>query len=417
MPSTLNKPLSGPTGTVLATAPTGGSQRFRILRWLEESISSGELAAGDPIPAERALAAMFGVARNTAAAAVDEAERRHLVVRRAPSSRKRFVPDASFSGFFADTTVVVMGAVNPFDGDDEAPRWTDRFISTALLSKLSRAGKHVMVLSHDALTGRGLETIVASRPAGFVITSTIGEHTLARKAVELCVRNGIPTVVYGDGPELRGLDRVHVDHRAGSRELTEWLISRGRRAIVPFFPTQPDTLWARERLAGYAEAMKAAGLEPRPFVSFDAPDLGDATPAEEQFRIFRALALAKLVELREAGPLDALLCISDHWAKVAISALKAMGVDPGRDVLVAGYDNGDPDPVYDPFEPGKATVTIDKHNELTAAEMADLLVARMEGRLPSAPQCRTHAHELVARNAPDAPRNGASPRGKRKDTP
>ena len=64
MPSTLNKPLSGPTGTVLATAPTGGSQRFRILRWLEESISSGELAAGDPIPAERALAAMFGVARN-----------------------------------------------------------------------------------------------------------------------------------------------------------------------------------------------------------------------------------------------------------------------------------------------------------------------------------------------------------------
>ena len=375
----------------------GDTPRGRVLRWIEKSIETGALAAGAVLPSERALAEKFGVARNTAAAAVDEAESRRLVVRRSPTARKRFVPGAG-AGFpgIADSTVVVMGEVNPFSGDGEAPRRSDRYISTALLSRLARAGKHVMVLSHDALTGREVEEIFVSRPAGLIVTSTIGEHTLARRAVELCRAGGIPVVVYGDAPGLREFDRVHVDHRAGSREITRWLLGRRKFAIVPFFPNRPRTAWARDRLLGYANAMRAAGLTPRQCVSFGAPDLGSAPP-EEQFRVCRALAIAKLLELRRETKFDALLCLSDHWAKVAISALKGIGLRPGADVVVAGYDNGDPDPEFDPIEPDKASVTIDKHNERTAAEMADLLVARMEGRLPPEPQFRTHAHELVVR--------------------
>lgn len=378
-------------------SPRAESPRMRVLRWIERSIESGALASGEAIPSERALAERFGVARNTAAAAVDEAERRRLVVRRRPGARKRFVPGAG-SGFpgIAESTVVVMGEANPFAGAAEAPRWSDRYISTSLLARLTRAGKHVMVLSHDSLTGRDVEELFVSRPAGLIVTSTIGEHTLARKALEICGRIGMPVVVYGDAPELRAFDRVHVDHRAGSREITEWLLARGRRAIVPFFPRRTLAGWAQNRLLGYANAMRAAGLRPRPCVSFDAPDLGASGP-EEQFRVCRALAIAKLLELRSRSKFDALLCISDHWAKVAISALKGIGLAPGRDVLVAGYDNGDPDPEFDPFEPDRAVVTIDKHNERTADEMAELLIARMEGRLPARPQCRTHAHELVVR--------------------
>ena len=390
--------------STLSILPKGGRSphaeppRMRVLRWIERSIESGALAPGEAIPSERALAEKFGVARNTAAAAMDEAERRRLVVRRSPAARKRYVPGvgAGFPGI-AESTVVVMGEANPFAGGSaEAPRWSDRFISMSLLSRLTHAGKHVMVLSHDALTGRDVEELFVSRPAGLIVTSTIGEHILARRALEICRRIGMPVVVYGDAPELRAFDRVHVDHRAGSRQITEWLLARGRRAIVPFFPRRALTGWAQNRLLGYANAMRAANLSPRPCVSFDAPEFG-SSGTEEQFRVCRALAIAKLLDLRRATKFDALLCISDHWAKVAISALKCIGLAPGRDVLVAGYDNGDPDPEFDPFEPDRAVVTIDKHNERTADEMAELLIARMEGRLPPRPQCRTHAHELVVR--------------------
>lgn len=42
-------------------------------------------------------------------------------------------------------------------------------------------------------------------------------------------------------------------------------------------------------------------------------------------------------------------------------------------------------------------MTIDKHNEKTAAELAALLVARIEGKLPPEPQSRTHDQELIVR--------------------
>jgi hypothetical protein len=40
-------------------------------------------------------------------------------------------------------------------------------------------------------------------------------------------------------------------------------------------------------------------------------------------------------------------------------------------------------------------VTVEKHNERTAEDMAALLLARMDGTLPPEPQARIHAHEVV----------------------
>lgn len=371
--------------------------RKRVLHWLESAIGNGTFRQGDPIPSERALAERLGLARNTVAAALDEAERRRLVVRHNPGARKRFVPTTAPETVISSSAVYVMGAMDPFVNGRPAPRWSDRYLSIDLLSRLSRTGKHVLFLNGESLSESEVDALFQSPPAGMIVANAVSGHPLAMRTLEHCRRASVPVVVYGNATALQSFDRVYTDHRAGARDLTQWLIGRGCRRIVPMLPSTPSTHWARERLAGYDEALREAGITPARSVSFGIEGI-DALPATERFRIHRALALEQLMALR-AGGIDAVACLTDHWAKPVIAALRDLGLAPNRDVLVAGYDNIGSDSEFDPFEPGFPIVTIDKHNERTAEEMAELLVARMNGSLPPGPQCRTHPHELVVRTA------------------
>lgn len=386
--------------------------RERVLRWLAQAIESGALAPGDAIPSERALAKLCGVAQNTAAAALDEAEARGIVVRRAPTARKRFVPDAPQGAALSSATIYAMGDLgNHSDGSPE-PRWTDRYLSMECFSRLARTGRHVTILNSESMSETCVDAIFRTLPAAMLITSTVAGNPLAMRALEKCRALGVPVVVHGNAPELRDFDRVYTDHRATGRALTEWLLAHGRRRIVPFFPHIPDTFWAHERLAGYADAMRAAGLEPLPSAVFGT-DLPDDTPPEECFRVRKALAMAKIVELgcgrdcRRAGPdskrttarvaPDALLCLTDNWARVAIAAMRDLGLKPHEDLLATGHDHIAPGAEFGAFEADSPDATIDKHNETKAEAMAALLAARLAGELPDGPQYRVHPFALVER--------------------
>ena len=392
--------------------------RERVLRWLAQAIESGALAPGDAIPSERALAKLCGVAQNTAAAALDEAEARGIVVRRAPTARKRFVPDAPQGAALSSATIYAMGDLgNHSDGSPE-PRWSDRYLSTECFSRLARTGRHVTILNSEAMTETCVDAIFRTPPAAMLITSTVAGNPLAMRALEKCRAAGVPVVVHGNAPELRAFDRVYTDHRATGRALTEWLLARERRRIVPFFPYMPDTFWARERLEGYADAMRAAGLEPLPCAIFGT-NLPDGTPPEERFRVRKALATTAMLELfhgnpkkpfnfstsqpfnfhaaHDMGGVDALFCLSDNWARVAIAAMRDLGLRPHEDILTTGHDNIAPGAEFGEFEADGPDATIDKHNETKAEAMAALLAARLAGELPDGPQCREHAFALVER--------------------
>ena len=178
--------------------------------------------------------------------------------------------------------------------------------------------------------------------------------------------------------------------------LTEWLVGRGCRRIVPLFPFPPATYyWSSERVEGYAEAMRATVLEPLPSAVLFDTALDETTDGGRRFRLFRALAVAKLVELRRDGGVDALLCVNDEWTQPVLAAIRDLGLEPNRDILVAGYDNITRAGQFAGLEKVRPAVTIDKHNEKTAADLAALLLARMAGDLPPEPQARTHDQELV----------------------
>ena len=387
--------------------PPPATPRWRVLQWLEHAIESGDIAPGVAIPSERALAKLLGVAQNTAAAAIDEAESRGLVVRRSPTARKRFVPGNAQAESMANASIYVLGELYHYASGDfsesglVAPRWSMRSLSIELLARLSTTGKHVTVLNAESLDEAGVDALFRAPPSAMLITATVNGNAVAMRALERCRACGVPVVVYGNSSDLRGFDRVYSDHRAGSRALTEWLLAHGRKRIVPFFPYLKDRYWEQERLDGYADAMRAAGLKPVPCAPF-AFDEVNRLPLPKRFKALKSMAIASLVAMRHQegdGP-DALLCLTDNFARVAIAAMRELGLEPHRDILVAGYDNIAPGFELGTFESEAPDVTIDKHNERTAAEMAALLAARLAGELPLEPQCRQHAFELVERTTP-----------------
>ena len=380
-----------------AAAPVRrSSPRGRVVQWIANAIASGELQPGDVVPTVDELAQSLGVARNTAAAGVLEAERRRIVERRTPGARKRYVPVSAADAPLAASTVCVLGELGRFADGLGAPRWSDAYITQALLPLISQAGRHVTILNNDILGESDVDALFRAPPAGMAVTSSVLSRPLAMRALQRCREAGVPAVVYGNAPQLRFFDRVYTDHRAGARMLTEWLIGRGRRRIVPLFPFPPTTYyWSSERVEGYAGAMRATGLEPLPSAVLFDTALDETTDGGRRFRLFRALAVAKLVELRRDGGVDALLCVNDEWTQPVLAAIRDLGLEPNRDILVAGYDNITRAGQFAGLEKVRPAVTIDKHNEKTAADLAALLLARMAGDLPPEPQARTHDQELV----------------------
>ncbi|MBQ6245833.1 MAG: substrate-binding domain-containing protein [Kiritimatiellae bacterium] len=374
------------------------SPRARVLCWLERGIASGEISRGGEIPSERKLAKMLGVAPCTAAAAMDDAEERGLVVRRRPGARKRYACEAAPKPK-PSTAIAVLGALKQFTDIATAPTWTDSFLALDVVRRISRSGRPVLFFDPDTLSGGDLEGVFSARPAAMVATSSVSGDPVAMRALERCRKAGIPAVAYGNAPELRCYDRAYSDHRGGSRELTRWLLAHGRRRIVPFFPFpfEPPIFWSDERLAGYAEAMREAGLEPHKGVFFGSPLLAERGWAGEKLRIHTAMATAALETLRrEEGALpDALLCQNDDWAKPALMAIRGMGLAPNRDIVVAGYDEVRRDYNPEAVIPFKPAVTVNKHYEKAAESLAALVLARLDGTLPPEPQARIHAHEVI----------------------
>ncbi len=380
--------------TDVADAPRF-SPRVRVLRWLERELASGRFPRDCEIPSERAIVKLLGVAPNTAAVAMDEAEARGLVVRRRPGARKRYAGTVQRDSL-ASSTIYVLAEVKEFGDGATAPGWSDEFLAFDVVRRLSLMGRPVSFFNTKSLPEGGLDALFAAQPSGMVATSSVNGDPVALEALRRCREAGIPAVAYGNAPELRGYDRVYSDHRAGSRDLTRWLLAHGRRSIVPFFPLEPSSFWETERIAGYEEAMREAGLEPLPCAVFGSPSVEAMESSVERFRVRTALAFSALAALRRDGPgPDALLCSNDDRARSAVAAIRELGLVPNRDILVAGYDNSIRPTVEDPTVSLRPAVTVEKHNERSAEDLAALIVARIDGTLPPEPQAKIHKHELV----------------------
>ena len=114
------------------------------------------------------------------------------------------------------------------------------------------------------------------------------------------------------------------------------------------------------------------------------------------FRALTAYDVGCLMPYLKADPaIDAILLPSDGNVWTAAAACRQLGCEPNKDILLAGYDNYWTDSWERNFAPAGPAVTVDRNNPMLGRELVNLLMERIEGKLPSQPVCRRMKPELV----------------------
>jgi DNA-binding LacI/PurR family transcriptional regulator len=117
-----------------------------------------------------------------------------------------------------------------------------------------------------------------------------------------------------------------IGNQEGARAVTDHLIALGHERIAYIgdqFGYQSDT----ERIAGYKEALDAAGIPFRPALAMR----GNSKPDEAMRIMDRLLALSE--------PPTAVFCYNDMTALGALRSIRIRGLRVPHDISVAGFDD------------------------------------------------------------------------------
>jgi DNA-binding LacI/PurR family transcriptional regulator len=139
------------------------------------------------------------------------------------------------------------------------------------------------------------------------------------------VRDGFPIVCLDRDVRSTAVPLVQVDNRAGARLAVEHLLSLGHRRIAHV--RGPEAGIADERVAGWTEALQAAGVEPDP-----ALVAAGGWTEEDGFRATQAL-------LESGAPFTAVFAANDLMAIGVLTALAQAGRRVPEDVSVVGFDD------------------------------------------------------------------------------
>jgi DNA-binding LacI/PurR family transcriptional regulator len=155
---------------------------------------------------------------------------------------------------------------------------------------------------------------------GVVVLADHGDHPLAESLPD----SGVPMTLVGRPTRPTAAPYVDADNRAGARGAVEYLVRQGRRSIATI-SGPPNKAVGADRLAGYKDALGAAGLGELPVA------YGDWSQASGVH------AMARLLDQRPS--LDAVFVASDVMATGALWALQRAGRRVPEDVAVIGFDD------------------------------------------------------------------------------
>jgi LacI family transcriptional regulator len=163
---------------------------------------------------------------------------------------------------------------------------------------------------------RRVEGLILARP-GVVFE---GEHLRGAASA------GIPLVSIGS-MALEGFTSVDVDNRRGGFDATAHLLELGHRSIATIVGPR-DWPSADARLAGYRDALHAAGIADAPELIERGTDWGLESGRAATDRL-----------LASGVPFTAIFAQSDLIALGAIRRLRLEGLNVPNDVSVVGYDD------------------------------------------------------------------------------
>ena len=201
------------------------------------------------------------------------------------------------------------------------------------------------------------ELFSTSRVDGFIISDVRYADSRIARLTEI----GAPFVAFG-GMYLDDADFafVDVDGKMGIRLLVEHLVGQGHQRIG-LMNWEPGWPVADARQAGYLETMQSFGLKVADeWIVYTPNTLQSAAVAAHQL-------------LQATNPPTAIICTNDVMAFGAKSYFDEVGIRPGVDVALAGYDD-------DQTSNFLSITSIRQPVDEVAAAVVDILMGEINGQ-------------------------------------
>ncbi|MDE3105952.1 MAG: GntR family transcriptional regulator [Acidobacteriota bacterium] len=291
---------------------------------LYASIMSGTYRAGERLPSEAELGERYQTSRITIAKAVNELQLQGLVSRRAGSGT-HVLSQAAPSGHVFGLLIPDLGRTEVFEP----------ICHGMMQSPLSRP--HSLLWGHSTGDPTQQEKqsellcqqyIAQKVSAVFFapIEYTPNKDEVNLKIVTALERAGIPIVLldrcYSVYPKRSRYDLVGIDNRRAGYVITDHLLQHGIRRIA-FVARAYSANTVEERIAGYYEALFAAGIMPQAELVLR----GD--PEDPRF----------LEQLLSKVRPEGIVCANDLTAALVMSGLIDRGVRVPEDIRIVGIDD------------------------------------------------------------------------------
>lgn len=212
--------------------------------------------------------------------------------------------------------VVVHDIMNPFFAE----------ILKAIEEELGHSRRTFLLCNHHddiAIQTDFIDTLLQFGADGVILSPAIGTTAAAIDAIE---QNGLPVVMIARWVEENSAPVFRGDDRQGIHMATQYLIGLGHRDIA-FIGGRRETSTGRDRRQGYLNALQEAGIAADP-----AMQIGSEATRKAGYDSVRAMFASGL---RPSG----IVCFNDLVAIGVLSGLRSIGLEPGRDIAVTGYDD------------------------------------------------------------------------------
>src|SRR5579871_5069517 len=346
----------------------------RIEADLRAQVNEGRWPIGTMLPSRRNLAKQYGVDERTIQRAIASLLEDGTL--RADGGRGTFVNEsAATSAPRAARSTAVKTVALIFDQCSTHIYPSTQANMRGIYRTFQAQDTDCRVLTFDthsdtleqicALEQRALDVIETEGIDGVILchTGSLGAAAQLSRMIE----NGIPIVFIDHCPPRMNCDFIGVANSEGAREAVDYLLSLGHRRIAYLATTQTIST-IEERLAGYRQALQAAGIAPSPDLIRRMDHEASLLGLRQQIRIaadyFRTLP----------EPPTALLAVNDNVAHVFITEAEALGWSVPGDISVVGFDDIEQFSPRAPF-----LTTIRQPFELIGARAAELLLHNMEG--------------------------------------
>lgn len=291
-------------------------------------------------------------------------------------TRKRVMEAASRMGYkpslvaksLASNKTCSLGVVMPMLGDTAFSTMLNGIENVAY-----DAGYNITICcsQHDANRQQHyLELLQSRRVDGIIIVPARTDDESYIEQLVKIEESGLPIVVLSQNIKDDRLSKVVSDNYSDAKKAVDYLIKLGHKKIgFLHLGIQKSEYAANERLAGYRDALREAGLKYSPDLVSEAvidsipPDHGD-----------QPLLFSPYYET--SGHPTAILAVCDMLGIKIIQACNEMGLRVPHDIAVVGID----DIIVSAYTTPSLT-TVHQPTEEIGRRAADILLGRIDGTI------------------------------------